>query len=174
MKAIPLLQAFNRQFASRRRWPRRPVGKEEAVGNPEDRRSIRRGGGSGNADWFSAAPVARTPGGRSSSHEPNRRSYSQVIDLFRLPFVSAEGEPTPGSRPGGRDDDAIRTEILRRLTEHSSINLQAITVNVRGGRVTLSGQVADAREKRVADHLAAGTAGVVGISSELEVLSKER
>lgn len=84
-----------------------------------------------------------------------------------------EAEYRADSPPTGRrrSDEALTREIYEILTEDPELAARDIGVAVDGGAVTLTGIVADAEAKLLAEELVESVAGVREIHNELEVAS---
>ena len=70
-------------------------------------------------------------------------------------------------------DEEIRDEITSRLEFDPWVNHQAVTVDVRQGMVTLTGEVDVMNEKRAAGDDAWDTPGVVDVNNQLHVRKPE-
>lgn len=68
-----------------------------------------------------------------------------------------------------KDDTAVATQIEHRLSADRDVNAQTITIDVRGGIVTLSGRVPGEDAKRKAGTLAAAVPGVTDVRNEIMV-----
>jgi hypothetical protein len=75
--------------------------------------------------------------------------------------------------PAERSDDEIRNEILSRLQADPWVNEQAISVEVRQGAVTLTGEVDVMNEKRTAGDDAWDTPGVMDVNNQVSVSKLE-
>jgi hypothetical protein len=76
-----------------------------------------------------------------------------------------------GRGPKGyqRSDDRIREDISDRLTDDPMVDASEITIEVKGGEVTLSGTVEDRDQKRRAEDIAEQVPGVRDVSNHLRV-----
>jgi len=103
--------------------------------------------------------------------EHRHRVWDRRTDIF----ARSEGEEWRGRffglGPRGyrRSDERIREEICDRLTTHPDVDATDIEVRVAGGIVTLSGEVDDRHQKRVAEFIAEDALGVDDVSNELKV-----
>jgi osmotically-inducible protein OsmY len=70
-------------------------------------------------------------------------------------------------------DDEIAREVRTDLDENLELAPDAITVEVRGGTVTLRGTVGNLEQKWLADEIAWWTAGVRDVVNELQVASSD-
>lgn len=66
-------------------------------------------------------------------------------------------------------DDSLAVTVESRLTADRSVEASGIDVSIRGGRVTLAGEVGSFAERDRAGRLAAGVRGVVGVDNRLIV-----
>ena len=73
-----------------------------------------------------------------------------------------------GPRNYQRSDERIREDVCERLTHHRDIDATDIDIGVRGGVVTLSGQVEDKHAKRLAEDIAEEVMGVTEVQNELK------
>ncbi|NLG48539.1 MAG: BON domain-containing protein [Chloroflexi bacterium] len=70
-----------------------------------------------------------------------------------------------------RADGEIEADIVESLVRDTWANADRINVEVRDGRVTLTGEVASAVEKRAAGDDAWDTLGVVDVDNDLKISS---
>lgn len=68
------------------------------------------------------------------------------------------------------EDAVIASKITSGLIQNPMTHSAAIDVEAKKGIVTLSGRVLSPKEKREAERIAWGTAGVVSVENQLEVL----
>jgi hypothetical protein len=66
-----------------------------------------------------------------------------------------------------RSDDRIREDICDRLSDDDEVDASEITVNVKGGEVTLEGSVTDRYSKRRAEDIVESVSGVQDVSNRL-------
>lgn len=80
-----------------------------------------------------------------------------------------------GRGPQGytRSDDRIREDVHDRLTDDWMLDASNITVEVKNGEVTLSGQVDHRRDKRRAEDLAEDCSGVKHVQNNIRVQKRE-
>ena len=77
--------------------------------------------------------------------------------------------PEPRARGTLRQDAEIAQDVYRRLGEHGSLDASAVEVQVRNGRVTLRGCVADEPARHVAELIADAVPGVRAVVNRLEL-----
>ncbi len=79
--------------------------------------------------------------------------------------------PHTGRGPRGyrRSDDRICEEVCDRLEQHGWIDASELDVEVHNGEVTLKGDVDSRQQKRLAEDIAEGVAGVKDVHNELRV-----
>lgn len=70
---------------------------------------------------------------------------------------------------GDMSDDELRDLVRSRLADSNAIDADDITVEVREGRVMLSGRVGTESELRIADHIVTDSIGIVNLENELVV-----
>ena len=70
---------------------------------------------------------------------------------------------------GDLSDDELRDLVRERLAESNAIDADDITVEVRGGRIMLSGRVGTESELRIADHIVTDTLGVSNLENQIVV-----
>lgn len=78
---------------------------------------------------------------------------------------------TPGGRSAGQviDDSTITTKVKALILEDSFMKGLAISVTTFNGKVTLTGGVDTAAQKKKAEDIARGVEGVAGVNNLLEV-----
>jgi len=126
-------------------------------------------------------------GERYGGHEPNygyrydegwvqsplmeEMEYNEGIWQTNEPG-SQEG-PYRGRGPRGyqRSDDRIREDVCDRLTHHGHVDAGEMDVEVSNGEVTLKGEVADRRQKRLAEDITESVRGVKDVHNQLRVSS---
>jgi BON domain-containing protein len=128
-------------------------------------------------------------GGRDSAEHDRRQRRGDEMpwqsdpssSAFAFGYTTSLGasHPPPSPRPGGhagkgprdyvRADSRVREDICDRLSDDDSVDASDISVDVKGGEVTLSGSVLDRFGKRRAEDIAAGVRGVVDVRNELRV-----
>jgi len=79
--------------------------------------------------------------------------------------------PHTGRGPRGfqRSDERIKEEVCERLTQHGQVDASDVEPDVRNGEVTLRGEVADRRTKRMAEEAIESIAGVRDVHNQLRV-----
>jgi hypothetical protein len=85
-----------------------------------------------------------------------------------------DGTPAPhfrGRGPRGYQpsDERIAEEVVARLTDDPALDASDIEVSVTGGEVTLTGTVADRRDRRRAEDLVEGILGVSYVQNNLRL-----
>jgi hypothetical protein len=92
------------------------------------------------------------------------------------PFRYGADDRTPvphyrGRGPRGyqRSDERIAEEVIARLTDDPRLDASGIEVTVTGGEVTLTGTVADRRDRRRAEDLVEGILGVSYVQNNLRL-----
>jgi osmotically-inducible protein OsmY len=86
------------------------------------------------------------------------------VDPARIPAIR---EQQRAAAEAERSDDWIAARLRRLLRFDTTVNAHSIDVEVRDGRVVLSGSVTSSAERKVAESLAEGVPGVRGIESRL-------
>ena len=94
-------------------------------------------------------------------------------DRYRTASPGRQAGRTGGLRGRGpkgyqRSDERIYEDICERLT-YADVDAANIEVKVAGGEVTLSGTVADRRDKRHAEYIAEEVSGVRDVHNNLRV-----
>jgi hypothetical protein len=67
------------------------------------------------------------------------------------------------------DDRELRDLVREHLAAHGALDIDDITVEVREGRVTLSGRVGTEGERRVAEHVLTDVLGVEDFANEIVI-----
>jgi hypothetical protein len=144
------------RYDPRERWRWEEEREREDQGMESEGRFSRHGG---NLRWGTGGLGA----------EPRTTRSTRVTPV--PPRPEARG-PYVGLGPRGyhRSDERIHEEVCERLTEHGDIDATDVEVGVEGGEVTLSGTVATRSQKRLAEDVADGVAGVVDVDNRLRVL----
>jgi hypothetical protein len=113
------------------------------------------------------------PGGHGGTHGfwGSGRFSGRTPDYDTTPHHG----PFTGRGPKGwtRSDERIRDDVCDGLTMHGEIDAGDVEVKVQDGEVTLSGTVADRRQKRVAEDVADACIGVKDVHNDLRV-NRER
>ncbi len=78
---------------------------------------------------------------------------------------------TPAGRSAGQvlDDSTITTKVKTLILEDSFMKGLAISVTTFNGKVTLTGGVNTAEQKKKAEDLARSVSGVTGVNNNLEI-----
>lgn len=79
-----------------------------------------------------------------------------------------------GPKDYQRSDERLKEDISERLREHPEIDASEITVDVTGGRVSLSGEVDSRRTKHQVEDLVDACRGVQEIDNRLRIRSGAR
>lgn len=87
----------------------------------------------------------------------------------RQPEGSAEEFGSDPYDISDMDDDELRDLVVQQLREYPEIDSDWVTVDVRDGRVTLSGRVGTDQEVQVARNVVHDVLGVENLSNELVV-----
>lgn len=77
-----------------------------------------------------------------------------------------------GNRGERRPDDVIAEDINDRLLFHGALDASQMRIEVHQGIAVIHGVAKSARERRLAEWLAASTPGVVDVANNLEVKSE--
>jgi hypothetical protein len=161
---------------------RRPVGVESALPryDQERGRGYQRQGG-WNARF---APVGTYGQPYPTRVEGHYAGYTGLPGRGSDPFVWGESLWYDPEAPAGysgrgpqayrRPDDSICEEVCDRLTYAGDIDATDIDVQVRDGRVELTGEVRDRRQRRLAEDTACSVSGVRDVRNELRTPSNER
>jgi hypothetical protein len=142
-----------------------------------------------DSNWRSQGDGYRSPneGGRWQEDRDGRfgqgrdtgwgaRDYS----LGRQDFAQRDGISSSGEFAGrgpkgyARSDDRIREEVSDRLTDDPSVDASEIEVEVKDGRVTLTGTCDDRQQKRRAEDLAEQCSGVQDVMNHIRVEQNDR
>jgi len=116
-----------------------------------------RGGGAG----------AYTGGGSQPAYEWTSR------DSFGGSSERAESHFGKGPKGYQRSDERIREEVSDQLTFDHSVDASELTVDVKGGEVTLSGSVRDREQKRRAEDIAERVKGVSDVTNNIRVTKSD-
>ena len=78
---------------------------------------------------------------------------------------------TPGGRSAGQviDDSTITTKVKTKILGDDFMKGLAISVTTFNGKVTLTGAVETAEQKKKAEEIARGIEGVAGVNNLLEI-----
>lgn len=122
-----------------------------------------------HSDELFRVPRAPHPRERSVAeafgyHVPHTYPYSGVASEARRGRFFGRG-------PKGyqRSDERIRDEISDRLMTHPDIDASEMEVQVSNGVVTLTGNVEDRHEKRLAEYIAEDALGVNDVENRLKI-----
>jgi len=91
-----------------------------------------------------------------------------IAVAFLLPLFACS---TPAGRSAGQviDDSAITTKVKAKILGDDFMKGLAISVSTFSGKVTLTGAVQTAEQKRKAEEIARGVDGVAGVNNLLEI-----
>jgi hypothetical protein len=167
---------------------------DDAAREHEWRRGSQRyGSDSGNGEpWAAGRRWATENAGRAGSdlgfggeglgsHSWGPQSFGSNPGWASRAFESSSGNyaDTDRGRHFGkgpknyrRNDDRIKEDVSERLKEHGEIDASDIEVEVSSGTVTLSGEVRNRREKRLAEDAIEGVSGVEDVTNQLRVRSR--
>jgi osmotically-inducible protein OsmY len=125
--------------------------------------------------WMGSEYIGR--GDRSPSSEYGgygRGAYGRERDYERRDWSAIRGR-FAGRGPSGyqRSDERIREDINDRLTDDPYIDATHIRVAVKGGEVTLEGNVDDRESKRRAEDLVEAITGVKDVRNQIRVGQNE-
>jgi len=101
----------------------------------------------------------------------NARGESWATDEGRIAFHRRGEHYGRGPRGWTRSDERIREEICERMARHGHLDPSRLEVEVRGGEVTLEGEVPNRMQKRLAEHIADEVLGVVDVHNRLRIAS---
>lgn len=109
---------------------------------------------------------------REARMEDLRRRFTQLHRrLIRMRGGRRGRGPQSAARPdqGGSEDQRIRAEVMQRLAEDWYVDASGIEVAVEDGVVTLTGEVENRPEKRLAEDCADDVAGVRDVVNTLRI-----
>lgn len=140
-------------------------------------------GGQGDPGWGDTWGAEEQTGWRGPGEMPGYRASERVRPHFhqsssggQIPgeFRNWSRGPHAGRGPRGyrRSDDRIHAELCDRLTEAPDIDATDLEVEVRDGRVILSGGVPDRWMKHRAEDLADAVLGVTEVENRVRVLRR--
>jgi hypothetical protein len=145
-------------------------------GTPEAQR--RGGSGASGGGVYPGTPERQ---GRESwrgsyGSDPDRGAYRDEPgrgDYGPLGWADVPGRPGPhvGKGPKGyqRSDERIREQVCESLEQHPDIDATEVEVTVAAGVVTLQGEVADRRAKRMSEDLVESLPGVKDVHNQLRI-----
>ena len=98
--------------------------------------------------------------------------FYSVTGMYENPLLEKKPAKHAGKGPRGyqRSDERIHDEICERLTHHPLIDASTMDVLVKGGEVTLAGEVLDRRMKHMVEDTVDEVSGVREIHNQLRVL----
>lgn len=124
-----------------------------------------------SGDWYSTgAGMGHADWNHFGSDERTQSWGRRFSDQGQQP-VPLEEQRSRWPKSYKRSDERIKDDIHEELIRHSSMDASDIEVQVKGGEVTLSGQVALRRDKRLAEELAENVLGVRDVQNQLRVRS---
>lgn len=139
--------------------------------------------------WRSQGDGYRSPneGGRWQEDRDSRFGQgrdtgwgSRDYSLGRQDFAQRDGMSSSGEFAGrgpkgyARSDDRIREEVSDQLTDDPSVDASEIEVEVKDGRVTLTGTCDDRQQKRRAEDIAERCSGVQDVMNHIRVEQSDR
>jgi osmotically-inducible protein OsmY len=129
--------------------------------------------------WGGQPIRPRGAGSSMGGYEHREQSLGSINDLSpRGAYGARETERWPlegkyagkGPRSYKSSDERIREDVCQRLTDHPAVDASEIEVAVRDGEVTLTGTIEDRRMKRIAEAVAAETAGVLHVHNQIRAV----
>jgi hypothetical protein len=140
-------------------------------------------GGRGGQDWNRSE---RGGFGRGSEHG-NFQGYGGESGAYgsgsgNWQSRGFEGRGTQGSGmrqnrgPKGytRSDERIKEDVCERLSQRGDIDVDEVSIDVQGGKITLQGTVPDRRMKHMIEDIACGCMGVKDVENKVSVSSGDR
>lgn len=113
--------------------------------------------------WPSGQQGGSWQGGGQSDWQQRSGSMGSMGSGSRSSFAGR------GPKDYQRSDERIREEVSDRMTDDHELDASEITVEVRGGEVTLSGTVRSRDQKRRAEDLAESCSGVGEVTNNIRV-----
>jgi hypothetical protein len=163
-----------------------------------EERGLRGGGNRGGGEEFRGGSSFGRPGdsrefqgsfgrersgsGEGSRFDEEERGQRSYAGGYGLGYSGQRGRSMGGSMgrfsgkgPKGytRSDERIKEQVSEKLEESGDIDASEITVEVRGGEVTLEGTVPDRWMKRMAEDVAEECSGVKQVQNRLRVEKAE-
>jgi osmotically-inducible protein OsmY len=94
-----------------------------------------------------------------------------ALSLAGLMLIALFACATPAGRSAGQviDDSTITTKVKALILDDSFMKGMAISVTTFNGKVTLTGAVETAAQKKKAEEIARGVEGVTGVNNTLEI-----
>jgi osmotically-inducible protein OsmY len=107
----------------------------------------------------------------SSAMYGSGAEFYSVTGMYENPLLEQHHGSHRGKGPKGykRADDWIRDDICERLTDHGLIDASFVDVEVKDGRVSLTGEVFDRRMKYMTEDVVEEVTGVKEIHNKLRV-----
>lgn len=105
-------------------------------------------------------------------NSPVARAFiaSALITLPGCAVTGTSSTPTPTATPmSPRDDGSITAIVKEKFQRNTTIDADAIGVQTRNGRVTLSGVARSATERTMAETLARSVSSVKSVANEIVV-----
>jgi osmotically-inducible protein OsmY len=114
-------------------------------------------------------PAVAAGGPRPDSTDPEARNPpSRSADPGQGSYGGYRGEDTSAQpQPKGRDDDRLADALRERLRGFGDVDVGAVRIAVDDGRVTLSGEVADADARATVEARVAEVLGVSAVDNRL-------
>lgn len=131
----------------------------------------RSGRGFGPAEQDRRMGETGEPYGERGRAQGNGGRFGSSSQGMAQSGMEADLGPYSGRGPRGyqRSDDRIREEVCEALTRHGGVDATEINVSVHNGDVTLSGNVDDRRQKRMAEDCIETLSGVKDVNNQLRV-----
>jgi hypothetical protein len=139
-------------------WPSMPRRGQDGESMPDGYREFR-----GGEEYFRDGEGLTGGFGQYPNQTREYRGSLSLSEQNRRRFVGK------GPRGYQRSDDRINEDVCEALTQHPSVDATNVTVQVRGGEVTLTGTVNDRQAKREAEDAVEGVAGVRDVHNQLRV-----
>ena len=107
----------------------------------------------------------------SSAMYGSGAEFYSVTGMYENPLLEKHHGSHRGKGPKGYKcaDDWIRDDICERLSHHGLIDASLVDVEVKDGKVTLTGEVFDRRMKYMTEDVAEEVTGVKEIQNKLRV-----
>ena len=118
-----------------------------------------------NRGWFGGGGSDWNRGSQATGGRDDRGFFEKIGDALGL-----SGK---GPKNFKRNDDRIREDVCRYLTDDHRVDATEVDVDVREGEITLRGTVDDRRQKRIAEELCESVWGVKDVKNELRVQARD-
>ncbi len=124
------------------------------------------GEGLGNQNWGPQS-FSSNAGWASRAFEGMGATYGGSHDEAKRGLHAGKGP-----KDYRRSDERIKEDVSERLKDHHDIDASDIEVEVSSGTVTLSGEVSNRREKRLAEDAIEGVPGIEDVTNQLRLRGK--